>query len=146
MYCSTYSTHVPHGLSSTILRYIHNIPRMYRNSNSPQYCGTSTIFHACTAIAILHKIPLFYCTAGWRGVIGCLIFIGHFPQKSPRISGSLVENDLQLKASYGSSPHCTYSPQYFTDVPQYLLSTYSTHAPHYLFSAYSTHLPHYLIH
>jgi len=44
---------------------------------------------------------------GWQRPIGCLISIGHCPQKSPTISGYFAKNDLQLKAFYGFSPPCT---------------------------------------
>jgi len=43
---------------------------------------------------------------GRRAPLGCLIFIGHFPQNILIISGSFAENDLQRVASYGSSSSC----------------------------------------
>jgi len=46
----------------------------------------------------------------WRSIIGSLIFTGHFPQKSPKISGSFAERDLHLRAFYAFLPSCNPTP------------------------------------
>jgi len=43
---------------------------------------------------------------GWRRLIGCLDFIGHFPHTSPVVIGSFAGKDLQLEAAYASLPPC----------------------------------------
>ena len=44
------------------------------------------------------------CGTGWQRPPGSLIFMSHFPKKSPVIGGSFAERDLQLKALYATSP------------------------------------------
>ena len=38
----------------------------------------------------LQQLPI----TGWRRRPGCLIFVGHSPQKSPIISGCFAKNDI----------------------------------------------------
>jgi len=54
----------------------------------------------------INAVLIWLVCTWWRRLVGCLLFVGHFPQKSPTIRGSLAESDLQLKAPYGSSLPC----------------------------------------
>jgi len=59
------------------------------------YFNTVTTICVCTFLTV------------WRRLIGSLIFIGQCPQKWRIFDSSFVENDLQLRGSYESSPRCT---------------------------------------
>jgi len=75
-------------------------------------CLSAVVCHSCVnpeyMSVNLENMYIYACepksaclsvVAGWHRVIGCLMFICHFPQKIPIISGSFAKNDLLPKVS-----------------------------------------------
>ena len=57
---------------------------------------SSSVFLYCDSLCVFRIFAI-----GWRRPMGCLIFIGHFPQKSPIVSGSLWKITCDLRHPMG---------------------------------------------